>query len=407
LDLPYGLTTIGSVYAHLSRGGSCASPCRRLERPATLIGAARIPQTPPLIVRHLGTRTWGATPSDDTYSTGSPRLRRALDLSRSRLSLRIEILALRHQLAVCQRTAARPRLKAADRILWAWLSRTWPGWREALVFVQPETVVSWRRRRFREYWTKLTRSGRPGRPSIPREVRDLIRRMSSANPIWGAPRIVGELGKIGIDLPMLTVAKYMVRRRKPLSATWRAFLKNHIKDIVAVDFFVVPTVRNQVIFVLLVLAHERRRVLHFNVTANPTAEWTAQQIVEAFPWDETPGFLLRDRDKIYGAQFRRRVGGLGVEEVLMAPRSPWQNPFVERLVGSIRRECLDHVIVVTERHLKRILTDYLRYYHRWRTHLSLEMDCPKGREVHAVDRGFVVEVDEVGGLHHHYERIAA
>jgi putative transposase len=270
-------------------------------------------------------------------------------LFRSRLSMQTEILALRHQLAVYQRTAARPRLKPSDRMFWAWLSRVWPGWREALVFVQPETVVSWRRRKFREYWTKLTRSGKPGRPSIPREVRDLIRRMSSANPLWGAPHIVGELGKIGIDLPGSTVAKYMVRRRKPPSATWRAFLKNHIKDIVAADFFVVPTVRNQVLFVFLVLAHERRRVLHFNVTANPTAEWAGQQIVEAFPWDETPKYLLRDRDKIYGARFRRRVGSLGVEEVLIAPRSPWQNPFVERLVGSIRRECLDHTIVLGER----------------------------------------------------------
>jgi putative transposase len=171
------------------------------------------------------------------------------------------------------------------------------------VIAKPETVIAWRRRKFREYWTALTRSGKPGRPSIPREVRDLIRRMSSANPFWGAPRIVGELGKISIDLPRSTVAKHMVRHRRPPSATWRAFLKNHIREIVATDFFVVPTVRNQVLFVLLVLAHERRRVLHFNVTANPTAEWTGQQVVETFPWDEMPRFLLRDRDKIYGAKF--------------------------------------------------------------------------------------------------------
>jgi putative transposase len=328
-------------------------------------------------------------------------------LFRSRLSMQIEILALRHQLSVYRRTAARPRLKPADRILWAWLSRAWSGWREALVIVKPETVIAWRRRKFRQYWARLSRSGKPGRPSIPREVRDLIRRMSSANPLWGAPHIVGELGKIGIDLPKSTVARYMVRRRKPPSATWRAFLKNHIREIVAIDFFVVPTVRNQVLFVFLILAHERRRVLHFNVTANPTAEWTGQQIVEAFPWDETPRFLLRDRDKIYGAKFRKRVGGLGIEEVLIAPRSPWQNPYVERLIGSIRRECLDHMIVVNERHLKRILTDYFDYYHRWRMHQALERDCPESREVHAVDRGFVVEVDEVGGLHHHYERVAA
>jgi putative transposase len=325
----------------------------------------------------------------------------------SRLSMQIEILALRHQLAVYQRTCARPRLKSTDRILWVWLSRAWPNWREALVIVQPATVVAWRRRRFREHWTKLVRSGKPGRPAVSREVRDLIRRMSSTNPLWGAPRIVGELGKIGIDLHKSTVARYMVRHRRPPSATWRAFLKNHISDIVATDFFVVPTARNQVLFVFLVLAHHRRRVLHFNVTASPTAEWTGQQIVEAFPWVHPPKYLLRDRDKIYGARFRRRVGSLGVEEVLIAPRSPWQNPYVERLIGSIRRECLDHMIVVNERHLKRILTDYFDYYHQWRTHQSIEMDSPEGREVHSAGRGPVVEIDEVNGLHHHYERVAA
>jgi putative transposase len=198
-------------------------------------------------------------------------------------------------------------------------------------------------------------------------VRDLIRRMSTANPLWGAPRIVGELAKIGIDLPRSTVAKYMARRRQPPSATWRAFLKSHIRDIVATDFFVVPTVRNQILFVFLILAHERRRVLHFNVTAYPSAEWTAQQIVEAFPWTDPPRYLLRDRDGIYGMAFRKRVDGLGMKEVL---------------------------------------TDYFRYYHRWRTHLSLEMDSPEGRETFAADRGRVIEVAEVGGLHHHYERAA-
>jgi len=328
-------------------------------------------------------------------------------LFRSRLSLQIEILALRHQLAVYQRTRARPRLRPADRLLWAWLSRVWSGWQDALVFVKPETVIAWRRRKFRQYWTRLSRSGKPGRPSVPREIRDFVRRMSSANPLWGAPRIVGELAKIGIDLPQSTVAKYMVRRRKPPSATWRAFLRNHIRDIVATDFFVVPTVRNQILFVFLVLAHERRRVLHFNVTAYPTAEWTAQQVVEAFPWTDPPRFLLRDRDGVYGHAFRSRIDSLGLEEVIIAAQSPWQNPFVERLIGSIRRDCLDHTIVLSERHLKRILTDYFRYYHRWRTHQSLEMDSPEGRETHRIDHDRVVEVSEIGGLHHHYERAAA
>jgi putative transposase len=326
---------------------------------------------------------------------------------RSRASLQIENLALRHQLAVLRRTRRRPRIRPSDRIFWSWLSRVWPGWRETLVLVRPETVMAWRRRKFREYWRKLSGLGKPGRPAIPREIRDLIRRMSSSNPLWGAPRIVGELRMIGIDLPKSTVAKYMVRRRKPPSATWRTFLKNHLQDIIAVDFFIVPTVRNQVLFVFLVLAHHRRRVLHFNVTPYPTAEWTAQQIIEAIPWDNAPRFLLRDRDGIYGEHFCRRVRNMGIEQVVIAARSPWQNPFVERLVGSIRRECLDHVIVLNERHLKRILTRYLEYYHRRRCHQSLEMDCPSPRETHPVDRGRVIEIAHLGGLHHHYERVAA
>ncbi len=326
---------------------------------------------------------------------------------RSHATIQIENLALRHQLGVYRRTCRRPQIRARDRFFWACLSRVWSGWRESLVIVQPETDIAWRRRRFREYWAKLSRSGKPGRPTVAREVRDLIRRMSLANPLWGAPRIVGELAMIGIDLPKSTVAKYMVRHRKPPSATWRAFLKNHVKDIAAVDFFVVPTVRNQILFVFLVLAHHQRRVLHFNVTANPSAEWTAQQIIEAFPWNEAPPFLLRDRDRIYGEYFYRRVKNMGIEQVVIAPRSPWQTPFVERLIGSIRRECLDHVIVLNERHLRRILTCYFDYYHRSRCHQSLAMDCPYPRAVHPVGRGRVVEIEHLGGLHHHYERAAA
>jgi putative transposase len=327
------------------------------------------------------------------------------DFFRSRLSLQVEVLALRHQLAAYQLAERRPRIRAADRIFWAWLSQHWPKWREVLIFVQPQTVIAWRRRRFREHWRRLSRPGRPGRPAVSPEVRQLVRRMSLANPLWGSPRLMGELRKIGIDLQKSTVEKHMVRRRKPPSPTWRTFLKNHAKEIVAGDFFVVPTIRNQVLFVFLLLAHDRRRVLHFSITANPTAAWTAQQIAEAFPWMDPPKYLLRDRDKIYGQIFRKRVAGMGLEEVLIAARSPWQNPYAERLIGTIRRDCLDHVIVVNERHLKRILSEYFRYYHRWRTHLSLDLDCPEPRPVHS-GSGSVVQIDELGGLHHHYERVA-
>ena len=231
--------------------------------------------------------------------------------------------------------------------------------------------------------------------------------MSLANPLWGSPRIVGELSKIGINLHKSTIEKYMVRHRRPPSQTWKSFLKNNIGDIAAVDFFIVPTVRNRILFVFLILAHERRRVVHFAITTNPTAQWTAQQIVNAFPWEKAPRYLLRDRDGIYGSYFQRRIKNMGIEQVVSAPRSPWQNPFVERLIGSIRRECLDHVIVMNEPHLRRILRSYFDYYHRWRTHQSLEMDCPQGRPVQSMEEGRIVEIGHLGGLHHHYERVAA
>lgn len=224
-----------------------------------------------------------------------------------------------------------------------------------------------------------------------------------ANPTWGSPRIVGELRKLGIEVAKSTVEKYRVQLRKPPTPTWKTFLNNHMQDLVSLDFFIVPTVTYKVLFVLLILTHQRRRVVHFNVTEHPTAEWTAQQVLEAFPWDDVPRYLLRDRDRIYGAAFRQRVRHMGIEEVLIASRSPWQNPFVERLIGSIRRECLDHVVVFHERHLQHILASYLAYYHRWRTHLSLAMDCPEPRPVSPPTRGRVIAVPEVGGFHHHYE----
>jgi putative transposase len=231
--------------------------------------------------------------------------------------------------------------------------------------------------------------------------------MWQANPTWGSPWIIGELHKLGIDVAKSTVEKYRVRLCKPPSPTWKAFLNNHVKDPVSLDFFVVPTVTHTVLFVLVIMAHERRRVVHFNVTEHLTAAWTAQQVVDAFPWDEAPWYLLHDGDRIYGTSFRQRVQPMGIEKVLIAPRSPWENPYVERLIGSIRRECLDHVIVLHERHLRRLLTGYLRYYHDWRTHRALAMDCPRPRPVQRPEVGSIREVPEVGGLHHHYERQAA
>jgi transposase InsO family protein len=316
--------------------------------------------------------------------------------------LALENLALRQQLAVYKRTATRPKLRNGDRLFWAWLSRVWTSWRTALVIVTPDTVLRWQRRRFRDYWTTL--SGRPtvGRPPVHAEIKALVAQMAAANPLWGAPRIHGELLKLGIAVCERTVSRLMPKRSGPPSQTWRAFLTNHVQDLVSIDFFAVPTVRLRVLFVLVVLAHHRRRILHFNVTEHPTAEWSAQQIVDAFPDDTTPAYLLRDRDSVYGGSFRQRVKGLRICEVLTAVRSPWQNPFVERLIGSIRRECLDHVVVLSESHLRRILLRYLAYYHRTRTHLSLDP-----RPIASPVFGRIVEIPEVGGLHHRYERRAA
>ena len=231
--------------------------------------------------------------------------------------------------------------------------------------------------------------------------------MAEANVTWGAPRIHGELLKLGIEISERTVSRLLPQQRQPPSQSWRTFLDNHFKELVSIDFFTVPTATFRVLFVLVILAHDRRRVLHFNVTEHPTAEWTAQQIVEAFPEETAPRFLLRDRDQIYGEYFRQRVKGMQIEEVLTAAHSPWQNAYVERLIGSIRRECLDHVIVLGERHLRRILHSYCEYYHRSRTHLSLAKDAPDERPIQRPEMGKVIEIAEVCGLHHRYERRAA
>jgi putative transposase len=325
---------------------------------------------------------------------------------RLRSELALENLALRQQLAVLNRQHRRPKLRRSDRVFWLFLSRFWVRWREALIIVKPDTVVRWHRKRFASYWRRLSHN-RPGRPGTDREIRELIRRMARSNPLWGAPRVHGELLKLGINISERTVSRWMPRRTKPPSQTWRAFLDNHIDDLVSMDFFTVPTATFRVLFVLIILAHDRRKIVHFNVTEHPTAEWTGQQIVEAFCEGKVPRFLIRDRDGVYGLTFQDRVKALGIEEVVIAPRSPWQNPYSERVIGSLRRECLDYVVVLGEKHLRRIMRHYLSYYHGARTHLALEKDAPEPRSVQPPEKGRVVEVPEVGGLHHRYERHAA
>jgi transposase InsO family protein len=323
----------------------------------------------------------------------------------SQVALAAENLALRQQLAILHRRRPRSKLKNRDRLFWVLLSRLWSNWQSVLVIVKPETVIRWHRQGFKYYWRWKSRS-KPGRPKISRELRQLIARMSRENPLWGAPRIQDELRLLGHDLASSTIAKYMKRSGKPPSQAWRSFLTNHSEGIAAVDFFTVPTVFFQVLYVWVVLRHERRRVVHFNVTAHPTSAWVAQQLREAFPFDEAPRYLIRDRDGAYGDAFRRCAQSLGIEEVLSAPQSPWQNPFAERLIGTIRRECLDHLIVINKRHLHRILSSYLDYYHLARCHRSLDHNSPVPRSIEPPEQGHILAISQVGGLHHRYTRAA-
>jgi transposase InsO family protein len=242
---------------------------------------------------------------------------------------------------------------------------------------------------------------------ISTELRDLIRQMSRANPLWGAPRIHGELLKLGLTVSQATVSKYILRPRRPPSQAWRTFLKNHAPDLIALDFFTVPTATFRVLFVLVMLTHSRRRLVHFSVTEHPTAEWTARQLLEACALEEGLRYLIRDRDQVYGERFSHQARMLDIQEAVIAPRSPWQNAYAERVIGSIRRECLDHVVVIGERHLRQILSKYVDYYNGTRTHLSLAKDAPEPRSVQLPSQGMVVEVPRVGGLHHEYRRLAA
>jgi transposase InsO family protein len=324
-------------------------------------------------------------------------------LFRLRVVLVAENLALRQQINVLRRTAPkRPRFGSIDRLIFVGLFRGLSTARDALAIVQPATVIRWHRAGFRAYWRWKSRA-RGGRPTVPLEVRRLIRAMSLANPLWGAPRMHGELLKLGIDVGQTSVTKYMARRRRPPSQGWRTFLRNHADGIVAMDLFVVPTISFQLLYGLLILRHDRRRVLWMGVTAHPTAEWIARQLTEACGWDQAPTYLLRDRDQVYGQVFTRRIRAMGIRDRPTSPRSPWQNAYAERLIGSIRRECVDHIVVFGEQHLRHALLSYMNYYNEVRTHLSLGKDAPVSRVVHAVGR--ILPRPILGGLHHQYVRI--
>ena len=328
----------------------------------------------------------------------------ALVLSfRSRVTLEAEILILRHQLNIQRRhLPKRLPFSAMDRLIFAGLYRLVPSILNALTIVKPETVVRWHRAGFRSYWRWKSRR-RGGRPTVSLEIRRLIGEMSTANPLWGAPRIHGELLKLGINIGQTSVAKYISRQRGPPSQGWKTFLRNHADGIAAMDLFVVPTISFRLLFGLLIVGHSRRQILWFGVTAHPTAEWIANQITEACGWEQAPRYLIRDRDGAYGEVFIRRLRSIGIRDRPISSRSPWQNAYAERLIGSIRRECLDHVVVFGERHLRHVLLSYMKYYNEVRTHLSLNKDAPAPRPVQSAGR--ILRRPILGGLHHQYVRI--
>lgn len=329
------------------------------------------------------------------------------DLLRPRGDLLLENLALRQQILVLQRTNPKPPFNTADRTFWVLLCRWWAGWRRPLRLVKPETVIAWHRKGWRLWWKWKSKPKEIGRPRIPWEVIELIKRISRENPTWGAPRIHGELMMLGHYVSEATVARYMVKRRGRPTQNWKTFLRNHLHETVAIDFLTVPTVTFRTLYVFVVLSLDRRRIVHFNVTTHPTAEWTALQLYQAFPFDSAPRFLVRDRDGIYGGAVSAALASMGVEEKVISARSPWQNGYCERVVGTLKRECLNHVIVFNERHARRIVRNYLEYYHESRTHLGLDKDTPDGREVEPPGRGPVMRRSMVGGLHSRYYRDAA
>jgi len=320
----------------------------------------------------------------------------------------LENLSLRQQLAVLKQRHPQPRFKAPDRLFWVLLSWLWPQWKRALVLLQPETVVRWHRARFKLYWTWLSRHRKgTGRRCVSKDLRELIFRMVAENRTWGAPRIHGELKMLGFDISERTVLRWMRKapRYPGLAKRWMTFLSNHREVIAAMDFFTVPSLTFGALYCFFVIAHDRRRILHCNITRHPSSAWVAQQLREAFPYDPTAKYLIFDRATNFGEEAVSTIKSFGIEPKRTSFRSPWQNGVAERFVGSCRRDLLDHVIALNERHLKRLMTEYVRYYHDDRTHLGLNKQTPEGRNAakSASACGKVVSMPRLGGLHHRYD----
>ena len=331
-----------------------------------------------------------------------------LRLFRARRNLLLENLVLRQQLVALKRKHPRPRLGEFDKMFWVLARRFWSCWKQSLILVTPETVVRWHRAGFRVYWRLISRARKPmGRKQTPKQVRELIFRMVAENPTWGAPRIHGELLMLGFDVSERTISRWMKRApRDPKRAKcWLAFVRNHREAIAAMDFFTAPTITFSMLYCFFVISHDRRRILHFNVTRHPTSTWIVQQLREAFPFGSAPRFLIFDRDSKYGVEVPAAVRSLKIRPVRTSFESPWQNGVAERWVESCRRDLLDRIIAMNEHHLKRLLSEYVRYYHEDRTHLSLGKGTP-ARRTRSVAPGRVLSHERLGGLHHRYDRAA-
>jgi transposase InsO family protein len=330
----------------------------------------------------------------------------------SRRDLLLENLALRQQLAILKQRHPQPRFAASDKMFWVILRRLWPGWKQALILIQPETVVRWHRAGFKLYWTWLSRNrNRVGRKCVSRELRELIFRMVAENRTWGAPRIHGELKMLGFNISERSVLRWMRKApRNPEPAKrWAAFLSNHREAIAAMDFFTVPTLTFGVLYCFFVIAHDRRRILHCNVTKHPSSAWVVQQLREAFPYDSAPRYLIFDRGAQFNEEVIDTVKSFGIQPKRTSFRSPWQNGVAERWVGNCRRDLIDHVIVANEQHLKRLMSEYVRYHHEYRTHLALVKETPANREAvsnSGVVSNRVIAIPRLGGLHHRYDLAA-
>ncbi len=321
----------------------------------------------------------------------------------SRASLQLENILLRKQIDILKRRQKRPLVHNRDRLFFVLLSRLYTSWEKAFFIFQPNTLIRWHKQGFKLFW-RMKSYNKGGRNRIDSELKALIIRMAQDNPLWGAPRIHGELLKLGFDISQSTVSSYMPRKERRTGQTWLTFLHNHLKETVSVDFFDVHTLTYSLLYVFVILSHNRRKIIHFNITKHPTDAWAAQQLIEAFAWKSSPRFLIRDRDSKFGHKFKSRLRHLDIHDIQTAYRSPWQNGYVERVIGSIKRECLDHVIIMNETHLNNIMKSYIDYYHNSRTHLGLNKDSPNHRKVFPDENGIIQSIPQLGGLHHRYER---